>query len=117
MVRRPIFQKGDIVSVTFNPVVGREQQGVNRPALVLSTRTFNQLGMVMVAPITQGGNFARSAGFTVTLSGTGTITQGVVLINQIRMLDLTSRHAEFIERVPEDITEEALAILQAIIDG
>ena len=41
----------------------------------------------LVCPITQGGNFARHAGFAVPLSGAGTATQGVVLCNQIRGQD------------------------------
>ena len=62
-----IFDRGDIVLVSLDPSIGNEQQGF-RPALVLSDRTFNQLGDVLVAPITQGGNFARFAGFAVTLN-------------------------------------------------
>ncbi|WP_334468962.1 type II toxin-antitoxin system ChpB family toxin [Arsenophonus sp. PmNCSU2021_1] len=116
MVKRPGFQRGDIVSVTFNPVVGREEQGIERPALVLSTKEFNQLGTALVAPITQGGHFAREAGFAVSLSGTGIRTQGVALINHIRMLDLTARSAKIIENAPKEVIDEALAILQAIID-
>ncbi|QWA09373.1 type II toxin-antitoxin system ChpB family toxin [Sodalis ligni] len=115
MVKRPGFQRGDIVIEAFNPVVGREEQGIERPALVLSTRDFNRLGMVLVAPITQGGNFAREAGFAVSLTGAGTRTQGVALINQVRMLDLSSRAAKIIEKAPEEVTDEALAILDAII--
>ncbi len=45
--------------VGFDPASGHEQQGAGRPALVLSVQAFNQLGMTLVAPITQGGNFAR----------------------------------------------------------
>lgn len=53
--------------VGFDPASGHEQQGAGRPALVLSVQAFNQLGMTLVAPITQGGNFARYAGFSVPL--------------------------------------------------
>ena len=49
--------------VGFDPASGHEQQGASRPALVLSVQAFSQLGMTLVAPITQGGNFARYAGF------------------------------------------------------
>ncbi|MDK1710929.1 type II toxin-antitoxin system ChpB family toxin [Serratia marcescens] len=116
MVKRPVFQRGDLIRVSLNPVVGREQQGDFRPALVLSPREFNALGMVLVAPISQGANFARTAGFTVSLSGSGTATQGVILINQIRMMDLAGRSAQFIERAPGEVIADALARLQAIID-
>ncbi|CAB5675890.1 mRNA interferase ChpB [Serratia marcescens] len=116
MVKRPVFQRGDLIRVSLNPVVGREQQGDFRPALVLSPREFNALGMVLVAPISQGANFARTAGFTVSLSGSGTATQGVILINQVRMMDLAGRSAQFIERAPGEVITDALARLQAIID-
>ncbi|QXX96361.1 type II toxin-antitoxin system ChpB family toxin [Serratia marcescens] len=116
MVKRPVFQRGDLIRVSLNPVVGREQQGDFRPALVLSPREFNALGMVLVAPISQGANFARTAGFTVSLNGSGTATQGVILINQVRMMDLAGRSAQFVERVPGEVIADALARLQAIID-
>lgn len=116
MVKRPVFQRGDLIRVSLNPVVGREQQSDFRPALVLSPREFNALGMVLVAPISQGANFARTAGFTVSLSGSGTATQGVILINQVRMMDLAGRSAQFVERAPGEVIADALARLQAIID-
>ena len=115
MVGKASFDRGDIVYVSLDPVVGRELQGDMRPALVLSTREFNQLGTALVAPITQGGNIARFAGFAVTLMGAGTKTQGVVLVNAVRMLDLSARHAKKIEAAPDSVVEDALARLGAII--
>jgi len=61
---------------------------------VLTTRDFNRLGDVLVAPITQGGDFSRFAGFAVPLSGTGCKTRGVALVNKIRMMDLSTRKAK-----------------------
>ena len=116
MVRRVKFGRGDIVIVGFEPTEGREQRGEARPALVLSTAVFNALGLVLVAPITQGGDFARHAGFAASLSGAGTTTQGVALVNQIRMLDLEARGATRIETAPEFVVEDALARLRAITD-
>lgn len=115
MSARP-FDRGDIVRVSLNPVIGRELQGEMRPALVLSARAFNALGTVLVAPITQGGNLARYAGFAVPLQGTGTETQGVVLANAVRTLDLQGRGASKIETAPAIVMEEVLARLRAIID-
>ena len=102
--------------VNLEPTEGRKQRGASRPALVLSTSVFNALGIVLVAPITQGGDFARHAGFAASLSGSGTTTQGVALVNQIRMLDLQARGAKRIETAPEFVVEDALARLRAIID-
>lgn len=108
------FERGDIVSVPLDPALGHEQRGT-RPALVLTTREFNKLGDVLVAPITQGGDFARYAGFAVTLTGTGCKTQGAALINKIRMMDLAARKARKIERAPQEVIEDAMARLVALL--
>lgn len=110
-----VFDRGDIVSVPLDPTVGHEQRGT-RPALVLTTKDFNKLGDVLVAPITQGGDFARYAGFAVTLTGTGCKTQGVALVNKIRMLDLEARKAKRIERAPKAVIEDAIGRLTALLD-
>ncbi len=115
-MRRKKYERGDIVRVCLNPVSGREQQGDFRPCLVLSTSDFNQLGTVFVAPITQGGDFSRIKGFTVSLSGCGTDTQGVVLINSVRTLDLEARKAKKVESVPDYIVDDVLAHLIAILE-
>ncbi|WP_050454496.1 type II toxin-antitoxin system ChpB family toxin [Candidatus Burkholderia verschuerenii] len=116
MVRRIKFERGDVVRVNVNPAVGHEQQGEFRPALVLSSSIFNATGVALVAPITQGGNFARFAGFAVPLSGAGTETQGVALVNMVRTLDLEARGARKIEHAPVEVINDALARLQTIID-
>lgn len=108
------FDRGDIVNVPLGPVRGHEQGG-SRPALVLTTRDFNRLGDVLVAPITQGGDYSRHAGFAVVLAGCK--TQGVALVNKVRMLDLTARRAKRLERAPNDLVEEALARLAAILEN
>lgn len=110
-----VFDRGDIVSVPLDPTIGHEQRGV-RPALVLTTKEFNRLGDVLVAPITQGGDFARYAGFAVSLTGTGCRTQGVALVNKIRMLDLVARKARKIERAPTEVIEDAIGRLVAMLD-
>ena len=110
-----VFDRGDIVSVPLDPAVGHEQRGT-RPALVLTTKEFNKLGDVLVAPITQGGDFARYAGFAVTLTGTGCKTQGVALVNKIRMLDLAARKARKVERVPQEVIDDALGRLTSLLD-
>lgn len=115
-MRRKRYERGDIVKVSLNPVNGRELQGDFRPCLVLSTSEFNQLGTVLIAPVTQGGNLSRVKGFTVSLSGCGIDTQGVVLINSVRTLDLGSRKAKIIESVPDYIVNDVLARLIAILE-
>lgn len=110
-----VFDRGDIVAVPLDPAVGHEQKGT-RPALVLTSKAFNKLGDVLVAPITQGGDYSRYAGFAVTLSGSGSKTQGVALVNKIRMLDLVARNAKKIERVPPVVIEDAIGRLATLLE-
>ena len=109
------FRQGDIVEVTLDPTLGSEIRG-RRPVLVLSNSEFNKGGRALVAAITQGGNLDRIRGWTVTLMGTGSKTQGSAVLSQCRMLDLEARGAKRIEAVPGVVIEEALAKLQAAID-
>ena len=111
----PVFDRGDVVSMPLDPAIVHEQRGI-RPALVLTTKDFNKLGDVLVAPIAQGGDFARHAGFAVSLMGTGCRTQGVALTNTVRMLDLAARKARRIERAPQAVIDEALGRLMALLD-
>ena len=111
-----VFDKGDIVRVCLNPTQGKETQGDFRPCLVISPKSFNKLGLTLVVPISQGGNFARTAGFAVTLTGSGTETQGAVLVNGIKSLDLEARKAVKIEKAPQVIIDEVAAILLAIVE-
>ncbi|WP_122435072.1 type II toxin-antitoxin system ChpB family toxin [Pseudomonas viridiflava] len=115
-MKRPGFNRADIVRINLNPTAGREQQGDFRPALVLTPAAYNVSGLAIVAPITQGGDFARYAGFAVPLSGSGTETQGVVLCNQIRTVDLQARGAERIESAPDVVINDALARVQALFE-
>lgn len=110
-----VFERGDIVSVPLDPALGHEQRGT-RPALVLTTKEFNKLGDVLVAPITQGGDYARYAGFAVSLVSTGCKTQGVAVVNKIRMLDLVARKARKIERAPAAVIDDAIARLSVLLD-
>lgn len=116
MVRKAIFDRGDIVRVCLNPTAGKEIKGDYRPCLVLSPKAFNRLGITLIAPITQGGNYARVEGFTVTLMGSGTNTQGVALISGIRMADLVARKATKVETAPPEIVDEVLAILATLVE-
>ena len=109
------MERGDVFHVDLNPVHGREQAGA-RYVLIVSSKPFNALGTPLVCPITQGGNFARHTGFAVALSGTGMQTQGVVLCNQPRVLDLQARKARFVEQAPDFIMDEVLAKLATLLE-
>lgn len=109
------MDRGDIYHVDLDPIKGREQAGP-RYVLIVSPREFNRLGTPLVCPITQGGNFARDRGFAVSLSGSGTNAQGVVLCHQPRVLDLQSRGATFVEKVPPVIIDEVISRLLTLLE-
>jgi mRNA-degrading endonuclease toxin of MazEF toxin-antitoxin module len=111
----PVPKRGDIWFVDLNPTLGSEQQG-GRPVLVISQEAFNRSGLSIVCPITQGGNQARFAGFAVTLMNTGTQTQGVVMSNQVRTLDMRARKGRFVETVPDYVIDDVVARLVTIIE-
>ena len=60
---------------------------------------------------------SRFAGFAVSLTGTGCKTQGVALVNKIRMLDLNARRAKKVERVPQVVIDDAIGRLIGLVSG
>lgn len=114
--RAAVVERGDIYLVSLDPVSGHEQKG-RRPVLIVSPGAFNRLTRTpVVLPITTGGNFARIAGFAVSLMGAGTRTTGIVRCDQPRALDLGSRNARRVESVPSVIMDEVLARLATILE-
>ncbi|MEK8088660.1 type II toxin-antitoxin system PemK/MazF family toxin [Thermithiobacillus plumbiphilus] len=110
------MERGDIYLVSLDPIAGHEQHGT-RPVLVVSPIAFNRLTKTpVVLPITSGGNFARMAGFSVSLMGAGTKTTGIVRCDQPRALDIGSRHGRKLESVPSAIMDEVLAKLSTILE-
>jgi mRNA-degrading endonuclease toxin of MazEF toxin-antitoxin module len=110
------MKRGEIWLVALDPAEGHEQKG-RRPILIVSPEAFNRATKVpVVVPITSGGNFARMAGFAVSLSGAGTKTTGVVRCDQPRALDLSARAGRKLESVPDAIMDEVLARLAVIFE-
>jgi mRNA-degrading endonuclease toxin of MazEF toxin-antitoxin module len=92
-------------------IVGR------RPVLIVSPEAFNRITKVpIVLPITSGGNFERTAGFAMPLTGAGTKTTGVVRCDQPRTLDLTAHGGRKLESIPDAIIDEVLARLSPIFE-
>lgn len=115
MTRRTawVAKRGDIIGLDFDPSAGHEQQGT-RPALVLSPEAFNRFGLALACPVTRGGAFARGRAWTVPLSGLS--TDGVVLCNQARTVDLQARHAQFIEAAPPELVADVLARVVTLLE-
>ncbi|MGH8549412.1 MAG: type II toxin-antitoxin system PemK/MazF family toxin [Methylococcales bacterium] len=110
------MERGDIYLVSLDPTSGHELQGT-RPVLIVSPSAFNRLTKIpVVLPITSGCNFARTAGFAVSLTGAGTSTTGLVRCDQPRALDLASRNARKLETVPPSIMDEVLAKIAPLFE-
>ncbi len=110
------MRRGDIYLVSLDPASGHEQQG-KRPVLVVTPARFNALtGVPVVLPITNGGNFARMAGFAVSLMGAGTQTTGIIRCDQPRALDMKARTARKLEAVPSHVMDEVLAKLATLFE-
>jgi mRNA-degrading endonuclease toxin of MazEF toxin-antitoxin module len=111
-----LMDRGEIWLVSLNPTAGHEQQG-KRPVLVVTPAKFNTVtGVPVVLPITSGGGFARSQGFSVSLMGAGTKTTGIVRCDQPRALDLKARKGRRLEKVPDIIVTDVLARLAPLFD-
>src|SRR6266404_7072635 len=97
------MKRGEIWLVSPGPTPGHEQKS-RRPVLIVSPEAFNRVTKVpVILPITSGGNFARTAGFAVPLTGAGTKTTGVIRCDQPRILDLAARGGRKLESIPEAV--------------
>src|ERR1700737_2564785 len=108
------MKRGDIWLVSLDPTSGHEQKG-RRPVLIVSPEAFNRITKLpVILPITSGGNFARTAGFAVSLAGAGTKTTGAVRCDQPRTIDLAARGGRKLESIPDAIMDEVLARISPI---
>ena len=108
--KKYIPKRGDIVWGNFNPAAGHEQTG-KRTALSLSPESFNKkVLLAMAAPITSR---VRGHGFEVPVNGRK--VKGVVLCQQVKMIDFNERGLQFAEKAPEAVTSDALARVRAIL--
>ena len=93
-------------------LLGHEQKG-RRPALVVSNDDFNSFSnLAIVCPIT---NTNKKHPFHVKLDKR-TKTTGVILSDQARSLDISSRNYKFIETIPNDILLEVVDIISGLIE-
>ena len=104
--------KGDIVSLDFDPSTGNEIMK-RRPAFVISRKIFNQhTGFVIVAPIT---STIRKMKLEIVLPEE-TETIGSILIHQIKSLDFEGRKIKFIEKTPSSIANKVTELAKLIIE-
>ena len=82
-----------------------------RPALVISRQSFNDhTDFSIVAPMTNTVH-----GMVLEIPLQGAATNGVVLMYQLRSLDVASRNASFVEKVPTSIINKATEISITVI--
>lgn len=113
---RRLPARGDILLLSLDPIRGREIRG-SRPVMVLSADAFNRAsGLLLVVPISQGGAASRETGFSVSLMGSGTRTQGVALCDQTRTIDARAGTFQFIETASPALVGEALDAVRAILE-
>ena len=107
-----MIKQGDIIYINFNPTKGHEQQG-NRPAVVVSNDEYNkETTFRVVFPIsTTDRNY-----FLYVPLDSRTKTQGKVLADQIRVLDISARPYEFVEKIPRDILDQLIEIIVATVE-
>ena len=107
-----MFNQGDIIWMNFDPQAGREQKG-RRPAIVVSNNAFNRFTRAaIVCPITSTD---RELSLQVKLDSR-TKTQGVIMCEQVKALDLTKRNAQFIESAPPDIIGDVVDMVYSFVE-
>jgi mRNA interferase MazF len=104
-------KQGDIIFVSFAPAKGREQTGM-RPALVISNTCYNhQSNFVLACPIT---STIKPIKIRVPLDDR-TKTQGDILCEQVRIIDLLTREHHVVEQIPKDKLREVYNIVNTLI--
>lgn len=104
-------QKGDFITLSFDPQSGHEQKG-RRPALVVSNDLFNKAtGLAIVCPIT---NTNRNIPFHLAVPAGSSLT-GFVMTEQVKSIDFNARGAKFVEKAATLFVEDVIAIVEACI--
>jgi len=106
------FSQGDIVKFNFDPTLGHEQAGY-RPAVVISRKMFNEkTGQLVVCPVT-----SRSRPYPTRVPvGDGVKTQGFIICDHVKTIDVNARKPVFIERLSESVLDKVLAVVHSEID-
>ncbi len=106
---RYIPQKGDFITLSFDPQAGHEQKG-RRPALVVSNDLFNKhTGLAIVCPVT---NTDRGFPFHLAVPSGSSLT-GFVMVEQVKSIDYAVRLAKFVESGSKEFVEDVLGLIDA----
>jgi len=105
------MKQGDIILVDFDPTKGREQAGY-RPAVIISQTAYNERrDMAFICPIT---NTTKPLRFRILLDNR-TQTQGDIICEQVRIIDLLARNCKVVEQLPKDLLKQVLEAVSVII--
>ena len=107
-----MIKQGDIILLSFDPTIGREQRGY-RPAVVVSNDEYNaESDFRVICPIS---TTSRKYFLYIDLDKR-TKTQGKILGDQVRTVDIMARNHKYIEELPPEILDDLLEIVQATFD-
>lgn len=107
-----IPEKGDFITLSFDPQSGHEQKG-RRPALVVSNFLFNKAtGLAIVCPIT---NTNRKIPFHLAVPASSSLT-GFVMVEQVKSIDYNSRKVRFVEKAAQELIEDVIAVIDVCIN-
>ena len=112
--------RGDFIHMDFSPSAGYEEAGEHY-GLVLSPIAFSKkTGFALVCPIT---STIRKWPFEVFIPKgllppkKGVPVDSVILSDQVKSQDIRERRLRFIAKAPDDILDETLEKVRAILDS
>ena len=109
MARQYVPDAGDVVWISFNPQVGREQAG-HRPAVVLTPAAYNaKIGLMICCPMTTQ---IKGYPFEVMIDGQ---PRSAVLADHVKSLDWRARRAKRKGKISEAELEEVRGKLRALL--
>ena len=111
MVKTPyVPDLGDVIYLNFDPQAGREQ-AKRRPALVMTGQNYNKAaGLAVVCPLT---SVIKPYPFALRVHIKG--RDGCVLTDHVKSVDWQVRRAEFYDRAPATVLEQAQNLLGVLL--
>ena len=109
--KQEVPKRGELVWLDFDPQAGHEQRG-RRPAFVISSESYNStVGLGLFCPVT-----TQEKGYPFeVLIPQGHPATGVILADQVKSLDWRARRTEKICLLPQEVTEEVLDKILALL--
>ena len=110
MKNKYIPDRNDIIWIDFDPQAGKEIFK-RRPALVLTSKTYNRFGLVILCPLTtQKKNYP----FEIPIPDND---EQAVLADQIKSFDWRHRNAVFKGKAPASVGQQVIKKLGFLLAG